>query len=969
AVSSMLRNYTGDCPTITTSNTLCDATPNTNQFPGPTTPLTGTSSCSTNGNNPWTALCQNGSKKGRAYERNGSDYLDDVAVGLYDMDLRPTWTGMTWAGSSKPKNNLKTYAIGIADPALQADSVLRDAAQRTGGTFEYADNANKLIDALNKMVADIKKGTGSFSAITANSSSLGVGTALFQAKYDTTDWTGDLLALPLTNGGIVLNAAWNAGENIPAFLSRNIYTYNSSATIKGVKFQSQTAIQICTGLSATQKTALGISSCASTDTGVWLLDYVRGDISHEVVNPSHQLTYTTDPRLTATNRIFRNRARFYGSDAIAPKKEGDLRNPDPWLLGDIINSDVLFVGNTENFDYANLAGTKSLEGTTYDAFVTEKSKRRKMVYVGANDGMLHGFDARIPPTGTTDPEAGKEILAYIPNTVIDRLDSLSNPSYSHLYFVDGSPQANDVYLPNVAPVVPSNNWHTVLVGTTGAGGKGVFALDVTDPGTFGASNVLWEVSNTDGPISGDVTMDNPNPPIANKGRGFAKNLGYTLPQAAMGKMHNGDWAAIVANGYSSDNNLGVLYILNIQTGAIIAAIDTKQISAGLSAPLIVDIDGDGIVDSIYAGDLVGNMWKFDVSDSDPKKWKIAYGTNAAPAPLFIACTDATSTATCDATRQPITASPQESSVGSAQATGGSMVYFGTGKYFEDSDNNVANTQTQSFYAVWDECPLANSSTPAPTATCSTVAKTALVKQSIIAQLAPSATVPFNVRATSNTAVNYPTQKGWYIDFVNPNTNANEGERIVSASLLQNGDIIFATLVPSPPTTNNADPNALCNAGTKSTSWVMEFDALSGSRLTSPVLDINNDGKFDSGDQVTVTVGGVEISVPVSGFQTIGSTRTPVILTDAAATSTTGGGSTTGGTTTGGTTGGGTTSGGTTTGGTTTDGNSGSDGGVTGVTAKSSSGTECINGDEASCIKRQDLPPSDKGASRQSWRQL
>ncbi len=856
AISTMLRDYTGDCAT----KGLCDATSNSVSLPGPTgatLKATGTA-CNSTGN--WYNLaCKNGTKAGRVYETGGSDYLDDVAVALYDMDLRPAWTGITKPAGSK--NNLKTYAIGIADPALQADSVLKDAALRGGGTFEFAGDANKLVDALDKMVADIKKGVGSFSQLAANSTKLTADTAIFQAKFDTTDWTGDLLAYPIDASGNILNAIWNAGEKIPLWSSRNIYTYHSSKN--GIRF-------LCTNLAQSQKDALGITTtCASTDPGVWLLDYIRGDISHEQVNTLHPAAYTTanpDPRAVNTNQIFRNRARFYGANAVAPIKEGDLKNPDPWLLGDIVNSGVLFVG-TENFGYTKLPST---EGSTYKDFVTNKSNRRKMAYIGANDGMLHGFDARIPPTGTTDPEAGKEILAFIPNRVFDRLDNLSLPAYSHLYFVDGSPRAHDVYF--------NSAWHTVLVGTTGAGGKSIFALDVTDPSTFGANNVLWEVSDTDGPSTSDVTTD------TTALRGFKNNLGYTLPQPSIGRLHNGKWAAIVANGYASSNNLGVLYIIDIQTGAIIAALDTKASSAGLSTPFIVDVDGDGNIDSVYAGDLIGNMWKFDVSDNDPTKWKVAYGTTAAPAPLFIACTDATSTTTCDATRQAITNKPQVGTVGKTQTPGTVMVYFGTGKYFEDSDNNIVGTQTQSFYGIWDECPLVKDTTGTHSCPATTgiavagVQKSSLVAQSILQEI-PVPPATSTTRVTSNSTVTYPTQKGWYINFVNVNSTttpkANDGERIVSASLLRGGRIIFVTLIPVPPTTTATDPNAICTVGSASNSWLTELDALTGSRLTTPVLDINGSGLVDSADVVSMTGGG---TAPASATKIEGGTQTPVILT-------------------------------------------------------------------------------------------
>jgi type IV pilus assembly protein PilY1 len=382
--------------------------------------------------------------------------------------------------------------------------------------------------------------------------------------------------------------------------------------------------------------------------------------------------------------------------------------------------------------------------------------------------------------------------------------------------------------------------------------------------------VLWEVSNTDSPVATDLTTD------STTFRGFKNNLGYTLAQAAVGKMHDGSWAAVVANGYASGNNLGVLYVINIKTGAIIAAIDTKVSSAGLSTPYAADIDSDGVIDAVYAGDLLGNMWKFDVSSSTASQWKVAYSSGGSPAPLYTACNDV---ANCDTTRQAITNKPKIGTVSSKQS-GGVMVYFGTGKYIEDTDNLVANTQTQSFYGIWDTCPLASSGS---TATCTTVTKTQLVQQSIIAQLAPTVAVPIDVRVTSQNTVDYAAKYGWYMDFVNPNTNANEGERIVSASLLRGGRIIFATLIPIPPKVDT-DPNALCTAGSKSTSWLTELDAITGGRLTTPALDINNSRSVTSTDTVTVSImvngKATDVAVPASAIKmTNGSTKTPAVMTN------------------------------------------------------------------------------------------
>jgi type IV pilus assembly protein PilY1 len=769
---------------------------------------------------------------------NGGEYLDDVAQALYEMDLRPSLDS-TLKTNTHAKNNVTTYAIGFADSSLNnTSSVLSNAAKVGGGKFYFAENANELASALDDTISDISSKIGSSSSVVANSAKLDANVGIYQGKFDSADWTGSLSMFPLgvtedTNGNGILDtgedtnsngkldggaigtALWNAAEHIPAFDSRNIFTYDPAGTPKGIAF-------VCANLTAGQKTALGISNCSSTtDQGVWRLNYIRGDWSHEEKNPD-RTDADTIRSATAADRVFRNRTHL---DKVTLAKVA----PDPWVLGDIVNSNPAYV-SAENYGYDKLSGS---EGSSYKAFVTSNASRRKMVYVGANDGMLHGFDASASGT-----DAGKEILAYIPNAVYNGLSALSSPGYAHQYLVDGSPRVADAYF--------GSAWYTMLVSSTGAGGKAVFGLDVTDPSSFGGSKVLWEISNIDSSLASDLTSD------TTAKRGFANNLGYTLPQTAIVKMHDGSWAAIVANGYDSVNNLAVLYIIDVQTGRIIAAIDTKAGSSatpnGLSSPIPVDTNNDRVVDSIYAGDLLGNMWKFDVSSSNTSQWKVAYGSAAAPAPLFIACTN---TNACDTTRQPITAKPQVGKVGTGQSAG-IMVYFGTGKYFEVTDNDVTNAQTQTFYGIWDND--------------AAVAKSGLQAQTVTQVVTASG---YSLRASSNNTVNYPSQKGWYMNL--PST----GERAVSAPLIRNGRIIFTTLIPIPPTGTE-----ICGAGSEATSWLMELDALTGSRLPDTAggapWDVTGDGMINADDLIALAD---STHVAPSGVQLDGGAGTPAVVSD------------------------------------------------------------------------------------------
>jgi len=468
-------------------------------------------------------------------------------------------------------------------------------------------------------------------------------------------------------------------------------------------------------------------------------------------------------------------------------------NGNHFVLGDIINSDPWFSGRVEDFGYTTLAG---VEGSSYTTFKQSKLSRTPAIYFGANDGMLHAINA----------DNGNELFAYVPDAVIGSLNKLSSPLYGcsgqsncipHSYFVDGAPKVADVYFSS------DTSWHSMLIGSTGAGGKGIFALDVTTPSSFTVSDVLWEVSTTVAPVASDLSA-------------FQAHLGYTLPQSSIVKMQNGQWAAIVANGYESTSQTAVLFILNAETGAIIKEIDTGVGSGanpnGLSTPIPIDLDGDKIVDVIYAGDLHGNMWKFDVSKPNTNQWKLAFSGS----PLYLAQDEAS-----PVNRQPITAKPQ---VGS-HPDGGVMVYFGTGKYYEVGDQILATPpKEQTFYGIRDDG--------------SSVSSKASLQEQVIQFETRISSLNIDVRVTSETPVDYTSKDGWYLDLISPN-NGLEGERAVSTPILRGGRIIFTTLIPE------TDP---CGFG--GSSWLMELDAINGRRLDNAPFDINQDGNFDMSDLLT-----------------------------------------------------------------------------------------------------------------------
>jgi type IV pilus assembly protein PilY1 len=307
-----------------------------------------------------------------------------------------------------------------------------------------------------------------------------------------------------------------------------------------------------------------------------------------------------------------------GDSSNEAKKGGNFRNRS-YTLGDIVNS-----------------------APVYD---------NGMLYTGGNDGMMHAFDA----------STGNEIFAYVPNIVFENLADLADPNYSHKFFVDLSPVVQAVTLTGV---------DRLLVGGLGKGGKGYYALNVTDPAGLDESSladlVLWEFS--------DVA-----------------DLGYTYSRPVIVQSNDGgQWVVIFGNGYNSQNGHAVLYILDAATGSVIRKIDTGVGSCnGLSSPVAVDNNFDGKVDYIYAGDLEGNLWKFDLQGS-AAGWDVAYkDPSNNPAPLFQA-------KDFSGNPQPITTRP-DVMVHCRQE--GYLVIFGTGRYLGDKD--LISSGSHTVYGIWD----------------------------------------------------------------------------------------------------------------------------------------------------------------------------------------------------------------------------------------------------------------------------
>lgn len=603
--------------------------------------------------------------------------------------------------------------------------------------FFKVTNPAALSTSLGKIFEEAARAESSASAIATNSTRLDTNTHVYQAIFRSPEWTGTFRAIPLNADGTPGATAWEAGELIPSdHNARNIKTWNGGAwnTGAGIDFSWDSD-----GLTAAQKTLLRNEE--------HLLNYLRGDKTRE--------------RTTS-----------------APSNPYRARNS---LLGDIINSDPHYVGS-ESYGY-DLPGS-GLGATAMSAYTTfrttTKRSRPKVIYVGANDGMLHAINAANLQTDG----GGSELFTYVPNAVFANLPDLANPEYRHKYYVDGSPNSGDAYL--------GSTWKTVLLGTLGAGGKAVFALDITDVSAsspFDESKVIWEFTDTD--------------------------LGHVMGRGFVARLNDGHWYAVFGNGYNSNAGKAALFLVPLdrtQTSLSVIKIEVDTTGDnGLSEPALVDTNGDKIIDTVYAGDLKGNVWKFSLSGSNSSNWT----TSGQRLKLFQALSGTTP--------QPIT-SPLE--IGPPPAgQSGYMIYFGTGKYLGNTD--IGNLATQTVYGLLDKGSAISS-------------RSNLQAQTFIYQGVRTDTDPSEVRVASTNTANYADGKrGWYIDLLPPGTTAGVGERVVSVPLLRHGRIIVTSIVPS------ADA---CRQG--GYSWISEFDALSGARLPYNVFDYNGDGLFNDADDKT-----------------------------------------------------------------------------------------------------------------------
>jgi len=789
-----------------------------------------------------------------------------------------------------------SYNGGTYNPVLTNSSITAHNAPVPanllfgfGGSTGGSDNVHE-ITCFQVTPADLSSSSAGVNV--QQSGEIQTGTEVYLAYYHPNNWWGELdadaLVLNSTTGVVSIDSVsnWDAScvltggactatntTSGTAQTARTLLTWDDVDGNGAINF-SNTG----TGGFSTTNDNTAFNKLGSTEQG-WLnagdnlgalrLAYLSGDRSNEV--PSSNATST---------QVFRDRNS---------------------ALGDIIDSSPVWVGPPANAYSAtwadNLYPTATIPenvsgAQTYPQFIAAEASRMNMVYNGANDGFLHGFesgyynsDGSFNQTGND----GKELVAYMPEAIMKTIHNsttptldYSNPQYSHNYYVDATPGYGDLFY--------GKAWHTWLVGGLGIGGNAIYALDITNPGTgFSTSNVIGEWNPSTLTCATDTSTSK-----------CGSDLGQTYGTPQIRRLHNGEWGVIFGNGFNSSTGHAAIYVMTItSTGTVdkVYYLDTGAGSAtnpdGIAYVSSVDMDNDHVADYVYAGDYYGNVWRFDLTSNVASNWHVTnYGSTSTPAPLFSTPTITTTVCTVTTvpcptastetvtTSQPITTQVVVTSV-TPSSTGAPyvMVEFGTGAITPQTPSSPIEYAPgqQALYGVWD-WDVGQTGTPASSynglagtssAPSGTIAfsSTTFQVQTVTSQTASTTNGAVQgYRTVSSNTVCYVgttcaatgqsgTQYGWYMDLPGYNgvsdyntagassttgvsqyiNGANQTEQVIYNPIESEGAFIVSTTVPannSPLTCNVEDAQG----------WTMGINPGNGGAFSDSFF-ADNTGKF------------------------------------------------------------------------------------------------------------------------------
>lgn len=718
-------------------------------------------------------------------------YMAGMAYWANTHDIR----GTDWSDTAKrrPGMRVTTYVLDVNEYAQQTSpSVHRrnqfflaskyggfKDASTTGNPFKAADGSNSnvnwekadqpgeaknyylsssargVLSALDDIFANIAKEANSIAGGAISTQRLtSVGGFIFQAQFDPADWSGDLIPYPVTlvggsdiNIGDSSSAPWTAATRLDAKApsARKIYVGKATPT----------------GATATEF----LWASLDTDAKEWLR-----------TPPGAPVGTPLDAESVGQDRL-----AFLRGDRSKEAPAGTLRKRGK-VLGDIVNSGVAYSG----------APSLRISDTGYVAdFATTYKDRAKTLFVGANDGMLHAFNS----------DNGDELFAYIPSWVVPRLNALTSASYLHQTYVDASPV--------VAEAKVGSTWKTVLVGGTGGGGQGVYALDVSDPSAFDAGKVLWEFTDRDDASLGNVIG---RPAILKFKTGATSYKYFAVVASGVNNY--------VDDGHYSTTGAPAIFLLDLSKAVGTAweqgvnyykiefPIATTSIASGM-ANFTTRSALDDSVTQLYAGDLQGNLWKLDFAGKEPGDWTIAklsyYKDGSAPIPMYVARDGS-------ANLQPITM-PPFLAYGPNRTT---LVAFGTGKYLETGDNS-GPFRTQSVYALLDDNKNTNDESSSPTSAISGRGRLQMATADSGGTVTNSAFTWGRPLSDGDTTM----RSGWYFDMP---TSSTTGERQISPFTGFGSKVYSGTVIP---------PQTSCEIGS-GRSYELDLFTGSGTHLTSDV---------------------------------------------------------------------------------------------------------------------------------------
>lgn len=754
----------------------------------------------------------------------------------------PRWgwdTTQRWYSGDYP--GLVDGTVAWGNPMSSTDAVRKDLwhmAINSRGRYILATNATELQTAFSEILNQILLDTSTpIAAISASTQTARADTLAFIAGYTGGTWNGDLRGYSVnTNGTISPTVIWNAANQLGDDTSlphtnRKIFT----------QYQDGTA--------ATFDSLAGGKSFNWGDLSTTQQVELHKGLHWEDLTATQKTDYTTEvTNLTAlgtSNPALATVAYIRGQRSQEVTNGGTLRNRTS-RLGDIVNSSPWFVG----------APASGYQIDSYKTFRQNNSTRLPMVYVGSNDGMLHGFAAQtIRTNGVTTLQDGTEKMAYIPRGVLPNLKTLTAPAYTHRYFVDGKPFTGDFYNSG------DSSWKTALVGTLAGGGKGFFVLDVTNPAGFAtataanvAAMVITDKTDSFTP-SADVGL--PAATWSDIGHMYSpptQSSSNVARVVQVTKLNNNRWAVLLGNGINSTDetaSLLIQYLDGDKELVKLTADATVGAGNGLSNPQVIDLNGDEKADIAYAGDIKGNLWKFDLTSATPANWSVAFSGQ----PLFVAKGDVSGSATTgDA--QSIMAAPTwvYNRVVTANGTiNGINLIFGTGRDVTASD--PASTAVQTLYSVWDNTHISN--TFNSTTGVSTVVLTGgtVVPSSAsggrsslqaITQTSTTTASAGQFMTTSTTTFNYTgtgAKRGWFFNL------PVAGERALNAfTVLDKRLIAMPTVKPMLGSQTSSSDESCEPAATPAENFMTVLDATTGLPYQKrPFFDTNADNAFNASD--------------------------------------------------------------------------------------------------------------------------